>query len=280
MIEIYLLEQLNAFATYGTLSEASEQLNITQPSLSRSMQKLEQLLGVSLFERGKNKISLNDTGKLAAEYAKRILEQEEEMELTIQRFDRSLHTLTFGSCAPGPLMELLPRTAAMFSNLTISSKVDTEENLINGLMHSEYGIILLNHPISSEEYCCKEYITEKLYLSVTSFHPASTYSRISFQEMDGQNFIMYAEVGCWADIVQKNMPHSTFFRQESMDAVGELAKYSELPTFATDISIKNLPSRRNNRIYIPFSNPESSVTFYLIFKKSQQNKFQRLLESL
>lgn len=53
MIEIYLLEQLAAVAKYGTLSAAAEHLHLAQPSLSRSMQKLEDLLGVTLFERKK-----------------------------------------------------------------------------------------------------------------------------------------------------------------------------------------------------------------------------------
>ena len=39
MIETYLLEQLLAFAKYGTLSEAAKQLNLSQSALSRSMQK-------------------------------------------------------------------------------------------------------------------------------------------------------------------------------------------------------------------------------------------------
>ena len=50
MIEMYLLEQLDALAKYGTLSAASEQLHITQPSMSRAMKKLEDLVGVELFE--------------------------------------------------------------------------------------------------------------------------------------------------------------------------------------------------------------------------------------
>lgn len=280
MIEIYLLEQLDAFATYGTLSEAAEHLNITQPSLSRAMQKLEGILGVSLFVRQKNRILLNETGKLAAEYARRILESEKEMERHIRAFDRSRHTLTIGSCAPGPLMELLPRAAAICTDLTVSSAIDTEENLLKGLQDDEYGIILLTHPVESERFFCQKYLEEQLFLSVNLLHPAAAYPQISFSEMDGQNFIMYAQVGCWEAIVRHKMPHSTFFKQDSIDAVGELARYSDLPSFSTDISLRALPSRQNDRMNIPFSDPESKITFYCICKAGDYPKQRRLLQNI
>ena len=73
MIDTYLLEQLTAVHECGTLSAAAEKLHLTQPSLTRSMQKLETLFGVKLFDRGKNRIVLNENGVLAAECAKHIL---------------------------------------------------------------------------------------------------------------------------------------------------------------------------------------------------------------
>ena len=71
MFELYQLEQLLAVAKCGTLSNAAEQLHISQPALSRSMQRLENEIQVPLFIRRKNKIELNENGKLAVEYAKK-----------------------------------------------------------------------------------------------------------------------------------------------------------------------------------------------------------------
>mgnify|MGYP002859421912 CR=1 FL=1 len=87
MIEIYLLEQLAAVAKCGTLLKASEELHLSQPALSRSMKKLEEQLGVSLFERENSKISLNKTGLHAVEYAKRILDLDREMFESVNDFD-------------------------------------------------------------------------------------------------------------------------------------------------------------------------------------------------
>lgn len=280
MIEIYLLEHLHAFYKYGTLSAASEHLNIAQPSLSRSMQKLEGLLEVPLFERQKNRIVLNETGKLAAEYAKHILEEEEEMERHIRAFDRSLRTLTIGSCAPGPLMELLPKTAGLFSDMTVSSAIAAEEQLIRGLENSDYNLIILTRPLTSDGFICRKYRTEQLFLSVKHFHPAAAYKEVSFADMDGQNFIMYAHVGFWEDIVRSKMPHSRFYKQEDLDAVGELAQYSDLPSFASDITMRIIKSRQKDRVNIPFSDLESRVTYYLICNTRNQTKLTPLFRSL
>lgn len=276
MVEIYLLEHLRAFYEYGTLSAAAEQVHISQPSLSRSMQKLEGLLGAALFERHKNRIVLNETGKLAAEYAKRILDTETEMERHIQAFERSRRTLTIGSCAPGPLMLLLPRAAGAFSHMTVSSAIDTEENLIRGLESSDYNCIILPKPLEKEGFYCKKYGTEQLYLSVVPFHPAASCSKISFADMDGQNFIMYAHVGFWENIVREKMPHTRFFKQEDMEAVGELARFSDLPSFASDITLRTMESRQNSRIHIPFSDKESLAVYYLICKAEHQARLSPL----
>lgn len=75
---------------------------------------------------------------------------------------------------------------------------------------------------------------------------------------------MYAHVGFWEDIVRSKMPDSKFFLQEDFDAMGELAHFSELPHFASDITLNVMPSRRNGRIVVPFSDPESHVWYYLV----------------
>ncbi|MDO4548052.1 MAG: LysR family transcriptional regulator [Clostridia bacterium] len=278
MLEIYVLEQLKAFAEFGTLSAAAEHLHLAQPSLSRSMQKLEDNLGVKLFERRKNRITLNAAGELAARCAVKILQDVADMEQRVRAFDRSLRTVSIGSCAPGPLMLLLPQVADAFPGMTVSSGIETEKTLLRGLKNGDYGLIILNHPIDSEEFFCRAYVSEQLFLSVNHFHPAAIMKSVSFEDVDGQNFIMHARVGFWEQIVRKKMPHAKFFLQEDMDAVGELQRSSDLPSFVTDITLRVLKSRQNNRAVVPFRDPDAIASYYFVGQASKQTFFSSLLK--
>lgn len=123
MIELCLLEQLIAFSQQGTLSGAAEELHISQPALSQSMKKLEENLGVSLFERTKNRLVLNENGILAVQLGKTLLEQSREMEERLRLFDRSRRTISLGVCAPVPLWDLSPLLTRLYPQMTVSTEM-------------------------------------------------------------------------------------------------------------------------------------------------------------
>ena len=113
MIEIHLFEQLVAFASCGTLSAAADQLHISQPALSRSMQRLEDELGIKLFDRHKSRITLNDNGELAVRYARNLLLQETTMIEQLRDFDRKKRTIFVGFCTP----VLIPDFVSLLSQI-------------------------------------------------------------------------------------------------------------------------------------------------------------------
>ena len=99
MIEMRLLEILAAFASEGTQAAAAEKLHISQPTLSSAMKKLEEEIGAPLFERTKNRMTLNENGHAAAEYADRILREEAAMRQHILEMERRKRTISFALCS-------------------------------------------------------------------------------------------------------------------------------------------------------------------------------------
>ena len=279
MIETYLLEHLVAFKNHRTLSEAAEALHLTQPTLTRSMNKLEEEFGVKLFEREKKRLYLNDTGKVAADYAEDILHMHEAMEEQVRLTYRRSKTITVGSCAPGPLLELMPRLSTTFSHMALSTEMLDEDTLISGLNNKTYQMIILNHPLEGEAYHSQKCGSEQLCASLVPEHKFAYESSVSFKQMNGEHFLMVSEVGVWDAIVRKNMPGSKFLLQSGTDSLMEVAETSSLPTFSTDLTNRVL-GMRNNRFSVPFSDKDARMDFYCISLEAEYKNYSNWFKGL
>ncbi len=175
MVETYLLEQFAAFARCGTLLKASEELHITQPTLSRSMKKLEEELGVSLFHRENSKLSLNQTGRIAAEYAQKALSANQDFIDRVLSFDRQLRTISIGSSSPFPINELMPAFQNYLSDKTILTElVNSDEALVKGLKNRQYDMVILHTLPDDKSLFCQRYMEEQIYiLSIILYCPDS-----------------------------------------------------------------------------------------------------------
>ena len=279
MIEMYLFEQLDAVAEYGTLVAASEQLHITQPSMSRAMKKLEETVGVPLFEHKGNRLELNEYGRIAAEYARRILDSQEEMVVRIRALERSRRTILLGSCAPGPLFELPSILASLYPDQTISTEIRDEETLITGLKQGIYQQIILNRRPDDPEITSRPCGTESLCFSLPEEHPLAGRKTLSFAEMDGETFLVYSDVGVWDEIHRTNMPHSRFILQGDRASLQEITRSSSLPAFVTDLSLRVF-GHNNGRVNIPISDQSATMSFRCCCLKGQENRYRRWFQAL
>lgn len=277
MIDIYLLEHLLAFHDYGTLSAASEKLHLSQPALSRSMRKLEDMLGVNLFERQKNKITLNENGIMAAQYAAKILEQ--EMVERIRALDRSRHTITLGSCAPVPLLQLTPLLSQAYPDMTIASEIKKEDTLLRGLSENIYQLIVLTHLAESDDLESVRWKNEYLYITLPPAHPLANRDGIHLHELNGQTILLYSQIGFWYDLCLEKMPDARFLVQDEYEALGELVLASALPAISTNL-VRNEDERHLNRVFIPILDSEANVIYYCIFKKQSKALLSSFIRQL
>ena len=278
MIDTYKIVQLHAFAELGTLSKAAESLNISQSALSRSMQRLEEDLGVTLFDRTRNRVTLNQNGILAAEYAAKIISMGEEMVLRVQALDRSRHTISFGSDAPGPLFHYEALLRQKYPDREIRKAQKEMPALMAGLKSGEYLFVVLSRPIREKGLHCRKCLTEQLMLSVLPAHPAASYDSVSFSDMDGASFLMFSQVGFWEEIVKRGMPNARFLLQHDFSDFGEIVNSTSLPSFASNLT---LPMREidSGRVFVPFSDSEATVKFYLVCRSMDKETISKLFDS-
>ena len=88
-MDLHLLEILLAFKKYGTLSSTAEALHISQPTLTRNMQTLEEEVDVPIFIHGKNTLKLNETGEFLVKESEKLLHSYHEMIQNLHLLDDS-----------------------------------------------------------------------------------------------------------------------------------------------------------------------------------------------
>ena len=275
MPELRHLEYLVAIAEEGTFSAAADSLHVTQPALTRTMQRMEEELGLALFERTKNRAELNDAGKLAVECAKSVLESADRMKERMDSYRRSLTTLTVGACAPGPTFTLIPRLTALYPQMTISSVLHSEEELQAGLLNGTFQLIALSRPWQEEDVLCRTYVRESLMVSLPRTHPFAEREKLRIEDLEGLTMLLSSGLGIWQKLHEEKMTGVRFIVQSDRQALHELIAASDIPNFVTDLSRQYISFVPENRIAIPLDDPDATVQFYLCARK----KSRRLLDT-
>lgn len=106
----------------GSLTSAAEALGVAQPSLSEQIRKLEQHLGVPLFTRAKQGLTLTEAGRTFLPHARRVAnEYGEAMESVVGIRNREAGTVAFGMFNSGPLVlsGLIPAFRERYPNIAV-----------------------------------------------------------------------------------------------------------------------------------------------------------------
>jgi DNA-binding transcriptional LysR family regulator len=132
-MELRHLRYFAAVAAHGSFSRAADNLHLTQPALSRQVKDLEEELGVPLFVRGKNAVTLTEAGELFYEEARDLLARADQAIQRVRGEARNeilrvgyAPSLTTG-ILPGALEKFqtaTPRVRIEFADLTPREMVD------------------------------------------------------------------------------------------------------------------------------------------------------------
>lgn len=262
MPELNQLQQLVAIADAGTISGAAARMHLSQPALTRSIQRLETEWGIALFDRKKNKVTLNQTGELAVQYARQVLHEVDNMTTAVRNFERSLHTISIGSCAPGPATALHPTLLERFCGFSLLSEEKSPEQLLPGLRDKTYQIIITDTPVNEPGILCRRFCEERLYLTVPPAHPmAARTDGITFADLIGETMLLFQDIGVWDRVVKQKMSQTNFILQDQDEAFTALLTASALPAFVTNLTLRYF-NRQQNRVHLPILDPEAHITFY------------------
>ena len=197
----------------GSFSKAADTLNITQPSLSQYIKKIEREIGLELFDRANGDIRLTDAGRVYIDAGKKILDIEHQMENSFTDLaDHKTGSLIIGA-APYRAASMLPVIASRFQSLHpgmhLVVREGTTVELVEGMEHGEYDLALTLLPIDDRLFRWEKIVEEELILAVpSSYSPFTTttvpdrkHPAVDASVLNGKSMIMLTD----AQFMQKQL---------------------------------------------------------------------------
>ena len=173
------LQYVLTLAREGSFSKAADTLNITQPSLSQYIKKIENEIGLELFDRTNGDVRITDAGKVYIEAGRKILDLERQMENSFTDLvNNKTGSLIIGA-APYRAASMMPEIARRFQTkhpgMHLIVREGTTTELIEGMEHGEYDLALTILPVEERVFNYERIVEEELVLAVpSSYVPFST----------------------------------------------------------------------------------------------------------
>ena len=280
MIDNYLLEYLVTFTKAQTLAKTAAALNVTQPTVTRGMQRLEEEFGVKLFDRQPNCITLTPTGKLAAKLAEQLLQDNRTLVTTVRNHDQTNRVIKIACSAPGPrfIAERLRDQSA--SSIQVEPQLLPPDQLLDRLRNRQFSMIISNHEVQTDQVESIFLGQEHLFVNLDQFMYLANQRSVTFQELRGISFVVLSDIGPWKQVVQDQIPDAKFLYQTDYDALRELTRYTNFPFFATNITDEHGPEDYHigDRVTLPITDPTATMTFYASYLKDQRDQLQPLIK--
>jgi DNA-binding transcriptional LysR family regulator len=185
------LEYFKMLANTENFTKAAEKLLISQPSLSKTIGRLEDDLGVTLFDRIGKKIRLNTNGEVFLEYANRSLSElyagQKELRKLQGRYSGELSFTTM------LLVEFIPKLIIPFidshPDISLRYNLCNSEIAFKKLINFEIDFCITNRFSMDSRVQCELIYENPVYVFVGKNHPLSDMKVISIRELKDSYFL-------------------------------------------------------------------------------------------
>lgn len=288
MITLLQLEYVVAVDTYRHFVTAAEKCFVTQPTLSMQIKKLEEFLGVMIFDRSKHPIIPTEIGEKIIEQARETIAAGRKITDIIDEFNGSLSgELTVGiipSLAPYLLPLFIGNFTRKYPGVKLTVVELLTEEIINKLKKDLLDVGLLVTPLHEQGIREKPLFYEKMMLYVNKSHPFSQKKDIQVKQLASPDIWLLSKGHCFRSQVvnlcsyriDKQEKFAFEYESGSLETLKKMVEkeggYTLLPELAVDTNVH--PQAR----IISISQPVPSREVSLVFSRNYSK--QRLIELL
>ena len=189
---------------------AAEKCHVSQPTLSVALKKVEQRLGITLFERSSTEVRPTPLGEQMAWQAERVLEESARLdEIAGQGKDPLSGTLRLGvifTIAPYLLPRLIPALHAHAPHMPLYLHENFTVRLAEKLRRGELDAIIVADPFSEPGIVASPLYDEPFCVVLPSGHPLAQQKRLLPEAIAAENLLLLGQGNCFRDQVVQACP--------------------------------------------------------------------------
>lgn len=270
------LKYLSNLAKEGHFAKAAKKSFVSQPTLSMQIKKVEEELGVKIFERFHKKLIITPIGQDILQRVEIILRDVEEIknlaQSAINPCSGQLIIGAFPTLAPYFFPKIVRQISKKFPKLKLLLIEEKTEILIKKLQDGEIDIALLAMPIANKEFDLEELFAEEFLLAVPSNHQFAKKKKINQKELSGLELILLEDGHCLRDqalavCYKIGAVEKETFRATSLETLRQMIIAGSGITLIPSIAAK----KERGISYIKIENPPKRK-IGLFFRKSSVKK--------
>jgi len=277
------LKYIVAVARERHFGRAAEACFVSQPTLSVAIRKLEDELGVQLFERGSSEISVTPIGTQIIEQAQRVLEQAAAVkEIAKHGKDPLSGPVKVGviyTIGPYLLPQLVRQMISDAPRMPMLLQENFTVKLLELLRQGEIDVAIMADPFNAQGLVTQPLYDEPFVVAVPTGHPLAERKSIPATLLKAETMLLLGTGHCFRDQVLEVCPELSRYSQASA-GIQKTFEGSSLETIrhmvASGIGITVLPwtampppSRRDSLLrYVPFDDPPPIRRVSIAWRKS------------
>ena len=274
------LNQLKIFylaSKLGSLSAAGEALNITQPAVTKAIQRLQEYYEIRLINRFGKTMALTDAGEVLYDIAEKIFELEKQAEESIRDYQqqKSGHIRIHASESFGAYY--LPHIVNPFTkknpHIRVSANILTNEQVAENTANLENDLGFVSFPIEKEKLFTRAIIEDRLIIIIPPGHALAQNKTIEPNDLEGQTVIMH-EKGSATErtfgnyIRSHNISVKILLEMSSNNAIKlAVGEGLGISVISRNIAIDEINAGK--LIAIPFSDPDMKHKYYMVHHKDK-----------
>lgn len=197
------LQYVVALADHGNFARAAAACYVSQPTLSTQLKKLEQYLGVQLFERTKKRVLPTAAGKEIITQARVVLADIERLKAlargAVDPFAGDVQLGVIPTLGPYLLPHVLRNLRSTYPRLRLYVRELQTALLLQELRDGKLDLVLLALPIEARGLCVQPLFHEPFLLALPPGHPLARRTRVRQAELAGERLLLLEEGHCLRD---------------------------------------------------------------------------------